>query len=391
MEEKAKLGPSSQQTQPNQTAQSNPNQQNSTPQRQDAIIQIEPITITVPQEVFKKLIAPFQKKKPFSIPPHVNAQTRSPLRKPTPKKYKVPIPFVWAQFVDDEKIIEIAKRAGLKEHVTETLLCDLSEPEYMAINALLLLFEENKKYAKEERDYAGEIKEVVTSPILVIPETTFYRAFYSAYGLRKTKRGYDKKAKIVALEALKKLDEKKYLIPLRVVGKSADGKKKITLSIIKHARLVEISSETEYKEEIGEKVVKRINLLTLKLHWILMYKIDSFYALRRRDKNAIIAKHTNTRKEFYSVLRLTDFLETLDINPVSFSEQRLAQIIGCKSLYKERKKKQLREKIERTLELTKKAGWINEYRRDGDTYILKLNPELCCRVEKKNELQNTKN
>lgn len=389
VEREAKLGPSPKQTQPNQTAQSNPNQQNSTPQRQDAIIQIEPITITVPQEVFKKLIAPFQKKKPF--PPYVNAQTRSPLRKPTPKKYKVPIPFVWAQFVDDEKIIEIAKRAGLKEHVTETLLCDLSEPEYMAINALLVLFEENKKYAKEERDYAGEIKEVVTSPILVIPETAFYRAFYSAYGLRKTKRGYDKKAKMVALEALKKLDEKKYLIPLRVVGKSADGKKKITLSIIKHARLVTIDSEAEYKEETKEKVLKRINLLILKLHWILTYKVDNFYALRRRDKNAIIAKHTNTRKEFYSVLRLTDFLETLDINPVSFSEQRLAQIIGCKSLYKERKKKQLREKIERTLELTKKAGWINEYRRDGDTYILKLNPELCCRVERKNELQNTKN
>ncbi|MEM4847411.1 MAG: hypothetical protein QW794_06610 [Thermosphaera sp.] len=280
--------------------------------------------------------------------------------------------------MDEEKIIEIVKQSGLKERITEALLSDLSEPEYMAINALLMIAEDNKTQA--ERSYSDEVKDVVTSRIIKLPEEAFYRAFYEAYGLRKTRKGYDKKAKTVALEALRKLDEKKFLIPLHVVGKS--GKKKMTITIIEHARLVEINREVEAIYEEGNKV-KRMAYLVLKLHWVLTYNIDNFYALRRKDKNAIIAKLTSTRKEFYSVLRLTDFLETLDVNPVAFSEQRLAQIIGCKSLYEGRKKKRLREKIERTLEITKKAGWISEYRRDGDTYILSLNPELCCRVEKK--------
>jgi len=331
--------------------------------------QIEPITITVPQEVFKELISPFRKN------PRVNTQKRA--KPPKPKKYKVSIPFVWAQFMDEEKIIEIVKQSGLKERITEALLSDLSEPEYMAINALLLIAEDN---TQAERRYCDEVKDVVTSRIIKLPEEAFYRAFYEAYGLRKARKGYDKKAKTVALEALRKLDEKKFLIPLHVVGKS--GKKKMTITIIEHARLVEINREIEAIYEEGNKV-KRMAYLVLKLHWVLTYNIDTFYALRRRDKNAIIAKHTKTRKEFYSVLRLTDFLETLDVNPVAFSEQRLAQIIGCKSLYEGRKKKRLREKIERTLEITKKAGWISEYRRDGDTYILSLNPEFCCRVEKK--------
>ncbi|MEM4203261.1 MAG: hypothetical protein QXS54_04245 [Candidatus Methanomethylicaceae archaeon] len=263
------------------------------------------------------------------------------------------------------------------------LLSHISKPEYMAINALLMILEDYKERAKKSYTYADEVGAYVNLITLVLPEEEFYRAFCSAYGLKKTKWGYDKKARAVALEALKKLDERRYTVPLRLVAKVGE----IAIKNVERVRLVEMVHETKTTYE-GNNVLKgEGSHITLKLHWVLTYGIDDFYTLRRRDKNAIIASHAKTRKEVYAVIRLTDFLETLDLNSVKFSEQKLAQIIGCKSLLKDRKRKQLQKRIERTLELTKESGWISNYKRDGDTYVLTLNPEFCCRVGKGNKLQ----
>lgn len=308
----------------------------------------------------------------LAIQPSYRASMRLELQKfPDSQKTRQ---LLLGEDLDSQDLEPNVEKAGL----------DLSVTESRALHAIQKLL--------DRTDYRGNLQgEEISSAQYryqgLAPRLSItYSDYLEAYELEmRGDQYYIGKQATEAIQALKSL-----AITPRIFiysKKSKNGRKKdvirVTGTLITIAEGFKDLTEEETAQVAGGEDLpgKRQTRLVIEFSPIMLDQINTFYLLKPTAFYSEIRQLFGGKRISRAVYSFTEWLLTLNINPIRISKDRLAEKLRLDRLIKDGHRDRLEVRLQEAFQVAKELGYLLDYREDPNGLLtFNLNPARCKRV-----------